>query len=145
MRSEKNAEQLSKGSHQATVYSRDALKLYKNTICMQGRPSSTVHRAEHEVVHGHCAPIPPMPGWRQGVPAQLGTARPGKGAMPHGQPQREFSPTLYLILSFPTICARYGQDLGQRLPAGTSVQTDPGNIPPTHPSTSNLLGGCLDI
>lgn len=33
----------------------------------------------------------------------------------------------------------------KRLPAGTPVQTDPENIPPTHPSTSNLLGGCLDI
>lgn len=149
MRSEKNAELLSKDSGQATVDSRDVIDILQKRHLRAGQPQlpteqpSAVHRPKHDVVHGHCAPLPPPPGWRHRTPARLGTARPGKAAVLRRQPQRELSSALHPTLSPPR--AHYSRDSGQRLPARTPVQTDPGNIPPTHPSTSNLLGGCLEI
>lgn len=86
---QRKAELLSKHSCQATVYSTDAAMLHKNTICMQGRPSSPQRSIELSMMwlHRHCDPIAPLPGWRQCVPAQLGTTRPGKAAVLHHSPK----------------------------------------------------------
>lgn len=144
MRTKKNTEVPSKGSRQATVYSRDASAFYRNAICMQGRPSSpqsSQARAIEPSTVGYTGTVVPSPLCQGG----------GNVCQPGWVPKllcsitRELSTALSPTLSPPPIRARYSRDLGQRLPAGTPVWTNPGNIPPTHPSTSNLLGSCLDI